>query len=92
MASIDFLMPQIGPSPSGKPYPVIHGLDVRGFMSVLGGPPLIAYSYEEVIEHETVHALGVLAGAATYRNFCHGTPDDPFGEPGNISSCIEERR
>lgn len=91
MGMVDFLKPQTESSPSGKPYPVIRGFDVRGFMSVLGGPPLIAYSYEEVIEHETVHALGFLVGAATYRNFCHGTPDDPFGESGNVSSCIQRR-
>lgn len=87
MYQLSFFQPRLEMSPSGKPYPVIAGADVRGrsFFS------RIEYSYEQVVEHETVHALLWILGHDIYPIGCHGTPDDPFGVPENVSSCIEKR-
>lgn len=87
MHDVSFLKPYTIMIPE-KAYPVIPPWNVRGITFTAGGV-LIDYSYEAVIEHETTHALGFLLGLPGWEHFCHGTPDDPFGEPGNISSCIE---
>ena len=56
MGSVWFYQPPTQPSPSGKPYPVFVDQDIRG-RTITDGFLQINYSYEEVVEHETVHAL-----------------------------------
>jgi hypothetical protein len=114
MVGINFYRPKLIIVPE-KPYPLLDlPGNPRGLTYVMGGVQ-ITYSYEAVIEHETVHALLFLidglrvrepsAVAADMGGYspsdflyipfyfyligCHGTPDDPFGQPGNRASCLQ---
>lgn len=120
MSAFWFYRPELV-SHESKPYPLIYD-----YLNPDGTPheywrgffysdftPQIVYSYEEVVEHEAVHAIawavagqrvrtaaditadtgGVYVQAGLpfpwYLITCHGTPDDPFGEPGNRGSCMQ---
>lgn len=115
MSAVTFYRPKLTHRPD-RPYPLIADVpgNPRGLTYMEGGI-LITYAHEEIIEHETVHALtylldgmkvrepaaiqqdmgGYFASDFLYRPFswyliaCHGTPDDPFGEAGNRTSCTQ---
>jgi hypothetical protein len=115
MGDVAFLRPRLMWS-NDHPYPLLAD-DPRHPRAYTWIFPylMIAYSYEETIEHEAHHAIGVLLFGSEARTaeaiaadgggyepadwlglgffprwfiLCHGTPDDPFGSPGNRASCV----
>lgn len=91
-----------------KPYPLMissKGELVRGeFVPSLQPPAgygyvvMVSYSYEEIAEHEAVHALTWMVDPAKYINSCHGVPGDPhwidgfpMEDPYNISPFTPQR-